>query len=1091
MKTLKIMGRLCFFLGIILVISSCKHIAIKKLNLGEFQNPPFESSVHAWWHWLDNSITKEGITKDLEAMKKQGISAATILNVGLLGERDMGVPQAKFNSEEWFQLFEWALKEADRLGMKIGAHNCDGWSSSGGPWISPESSMKRCVWSRTILQGGTRTSIKLPEPKKNMDFYQDIKVLAFPAKAEESSFQQAKAAISVNGTATGDLLYDGDPFSMIQVKEGSRMDIVFNKDFTATRIALHPRVEFVWGSLANVNYQVELKASNDGRTFKTVQQFVGPVPNKTTIIQIKPTIARFYRLEFGKIAELDDASVGISEMELLGNDEVPAYNTHIPSHLQKTVTTMPDQVNEVLTQGTDNPESVPYAEIQDITQYMSPDGNLSWEAPAGKWEVLRIGYTTTGATNAPGTKAGTGLECDKMDTAAMNLHFRSFPAKLIAHAGKYAGNTFEYLFIDSWECRYQNWTKNFAEEFEKRRHYSMVNWLPAICGITVNDNASTERFLHDFRQTIADLIEENYYKQFNILCHQYGVKSHAEIIYGGSAYPPLDILKSNRYVDVPMFEFWAGFDKETKLVNYDPVKATAFEIPVQAGALYGKQVIPAESYTGYANYSESPWDLKLFGDRAFCTGINQMVLHSYVHQPFEKKPGVTLGVFGQSFNRHNPWWDFSSQWFAYHARVQYILQQGVPVADILYFVGDRYYQEAHFSGLYEVPEGFQVQKCNLDILTNHCKVKNGKLLLDNGLSYEMLLLPDDQQMEAGTLKRIAELVRAGAVISGPKPLQVAGNLNFAENEKALQSLSDEVWGKAGTSGIFENTYGQGKVYSGTRLKDILEKLKLNPDFSGNHEGMANLLYIHKKMGTSDVYFVVNQEDKIVERDCIFRTAGKATEIWDPESGMASLPADSHETDGLTVVKIRFRPKESLFFIFNDTKTPGLPIRQDLKKNFVLQDFKGTLEFEDLQGKAPVQISNFTSWTNNPDPDIKYYSGKAKYVLNFDLPADLANTKPVYISLDAVKAAYEINLNGKLLGYSAFPGYRFDVSGILREKDNKMEIRVANTWRNRVIGDFTQFGQLKNCWTTSPVDILPGKDMPLLESGILGPIALYY
>jgi hypothetical protein len=1089
MKTLK-STVICFFMGIALLVG-CKNDTTEKLDVSVFQNPPFERSVHAWWHWLDNSITKEGITKDLEAMKKQGICTATILNVGLLNERDMGVPQAIFNTEEWFQLFEWALKEADRLGMKIGAHNCDGWSSSGGPWISPEYSMKRCVWSRTIIQGGEKTDLNIPEPKKNLEYYQDIRVLAFPLKEDESSFQKAKATINADGSATGNMLYDGDPFSMVNVKEGSRMDIVFNKDFAAAKIAIHPRIEFVWGSLQNVHYQVELKASADGRTFNSVQKFDGPFPNRTSVIEIRPTTARYYRLEFSNIAELDDANIGISEVELLANGENPAYFTHIPCHLQKTVTTMPDKVNEVLAQGTDTAGSVPLEDIQDISQYMTPEGNLKWDAPAGRWEVLRIGYTTTGAQNAPGTKAGTGLECDKLDTAALNLHFRSFPAKLIAHAGKYAGNTFEYLFIDSWECRYQNWTRNFAQEFEKRRHYSMINWLPVICGITVNDNGATERFLHDFRQTISDLIEENYYRQFNELCHQYGVRSHAEVIYGGSAYPPLDILKSNKYVDVPMFEFWAGFDPKTKLVNYDPVKSTAFEIPVQAGALYGKQVIPAEAYTGYANYSESPWDLKLFGDRAFCSGINQMVLHSYVHQPFEKKPGVTLGVFGQSFNRHNPWWDFSSQWFTYHSRVQYVLQQGVPVADILYFVGDRFYQEADFSGYYEVPEGFQVQKCNLDVLTNHCKVKNGKLWLDNGLSYEMLLLPDDQQMEAQTLQIIAELVNAGAVVSGPKPLLVAGNLNFAENEKVLRDLSDKVWGNAGNTGIFENTYGHGRVYSGIGLKEILEKQKVNPDFSGRQEGMPNLLDIHKKLGTTDVYFVVNQENKPVERDCIFRIAGKSPEIWNPENGTVTLPAESHESNGLTHVKVKFRPKESLFFVFNDKKTPGLQIRQELARNFVLEDLKGSLEFEDLPGKVPVQITSFSSWTNSADPDIKYYSGKAKYSLDFDLPADIVDVKPLYISLDAVKSAYEINLNGKILGCSAFPGFRFDVSGLLKEKDNKLEIRVANTWRNRIIGDFTLFGKLRNCWTTSPVDNLPGKEMPLLESGILGPVALYY
>ncbi len=1082
---------LFFLICFVLLAGSCKQTTTSGPDISSFQNPPVESSIHAWWHWLDNSITREGITKDLEAMKKQGISTATILNVSLLGERDLGVPQTKFNTEEWFKLFEWALMEADRIGMKIGAHNCDGWSSSGGPWISPEYSMKRCVWSRSNISGGGKVTYKLPQPKGYLGFYQDIRVVAFPVKVEENSFQKAKATIRADGSPTGDLMYDGDPFSMVNVKEGTRMDIVFNQDFTADKIAIHPRIEFVWGSLQNIHYQVELKSSADGRTFKSVQKFVDPVFNKTSVIDIKPTTARFYRLEFSNISDIDDAGIGISEAELLGKSENPAYFTRIPNHLEKTVTTMPSGMTALLNQGTDSSGAVPAKDILDLTQYMTNDGSLNWDAPDGKWEILRIGYTTTGAQNAPGTVAGTGLECDKMDTAALNLHFRSFPAKLIAHAGKYAGNTFEYLFIDSWECRYQNWTRNFQSEFEKRRHYSLINWLPVICGVTVNDNASTERFLHDFRQTIAELIEENYYRQFNELCHKYGVKSHAEVIYGGNGYPPLDILKSNSYVDVPMFEFWAAPDPVTGFIRYTPGGPAAYEIPVHAAALYGQQVVPAEAYTGFANYSESPWDLKLFGDRAFCTGINQMVLHSYVHQPFEKKPGVTLGVFGQSFNRHNPWWDFSSQWFTYHARVQYVLQQGVPVADILYFLGDRYYQEMSSADIYKIPAGYTVQKCNLDVLMNHCRIKDGKLHLDNGLSYAMLLLPDDSHMEAATLKRIAELVRAGAVVAGPKPLQVAGNLNYTENENELLTLSEKVWGKAGSPGVYENAYGRGKVCSGISLKEILENQEIKPDFSVQDEGNTDLLYIHKKIGDSDVYFVVNQENSSVDRECFFRITGKVPEIWDPQYGTVSLPAESDESDGLTHVKVKFRPKESLFFVFNNVKTPDVKIRQELTKNFVLQDLKGTLEFEDLPGKAPVHITGLNSWTNSDDPDIKYYSGKAKFSLDFDLPAELLNQKPVYISLDAVSAAIEIMLNNKALGCSAFPGYRFDVTGLLKEKANKLEVRVANTWRNRIIGDFTEFGELRNCWTTSPVDNLPGKDKPLLESGILGPVEFYY
>jgi hypothetical protein len=1089
MKTLNNSLVLLCTLTVGLFIISCKQEQVVKLNPEEFQNPPVSSSIHAWWHWLDNAITKEGITKDLEAMKKQGISTATILNVGLFEERDLGVPQVKFNTDEWYQMFEWALKEADRLGMTLGAHNCDGWSSSGGPWIDPANSMKQCIWSKSFLKGGKQVECKLPEPRGNLDFYRDIRVIAFPVADSASSFQVAQPEVRVNKTSTGRILYDGNPFSTAEVNNGTIIDIAFAKEFPAVKIAIHPRIGFAWGNLHDIHFQFDLKTSSDGKTFSIVQKFEGPVLNKTSVIETNPLNAKHYRLEFKNLT--GTGSIEIAEIELLDKNEKPAYQTAIPYHLEKTVTTLADNIEDLRVCGMDSTNTVSSRDIIDVTQYMNSDGILMWDAPDGNWEVLRIGYTTTGAQNAPATKAGRGLECDKMDTAALNLHFRGYPAKLIAHAGAYAGNTFEYLFIDSWECGYQNWTGDFESEFEKRRHYSIVNWLPVICGVTIDNPEATERFLHDYQQTIAELIEENYYKHFNQLCKQNGVKSHAEVIYGGTGYPPLDILKSNSYVDVPMFEFWATPDQATSFINYKPVASPVFEMPAYAGALYGKHVIPAEAYTGYANYSESPWDLKLFGDNAFCSGINQMVLHSYVHQPFEKKPGVTLGVFGQSFNRHNPWWDFASQWFTYHARVQNILQQGVPVADILYFVGNRFYDNSETADNYKVPDGYRIQKCNLDILMNHCRVKNGKLLLDNGMSYEMLLLSNDSYMDMESLKRIAVLVNAGAVIAGPRPVKVPGNLNYESNMKSLNELSKKMWGDAGNNDVFENTYGKGKVYSGKNLKDILEELQIVPDFSQPANEMSKLIYLHKKVGNADVYFVVNQENKVTESECIFRTNGKVPEIWNPQYGTICLANSYKESNGNTIVKHKFQPQESLFFIFRE-ETPGdLPKYQELEQKHILEDFHGTIFFEELPDKTPVEITSFSSLTTFSDPAIKFYSGKARYNLNFDLPADLINHKPLFISVDEVKSGYEITLNGSLLGCSAFPGYRFDVESLVKEKGNVLEIRVACPYRNRIIGDFVQYGSLKNLWTTSPVDNLPGKDKPLLETGILGPVTFYY
>lgn len=244
----EMINKVCLILEIafVMILTNCKQSPNEKLIVTEFQNPPSANSIHAWWHWLDNSITKDGITKDLEAMKSQGISTVTILNIGLLGEKDMGVPMVRFNTPEWYDMFEWALHEADRLGMHVGAHNCDGWSSSGGPWITPEYSMKRCVWSKTVITGAGQTSIQLPQPKKNLDYYKDIRVVAFPSSEQISTFSNLKPEIYVNGKPTGDLLYDSDPFSGVSINDSSEIKIEFSHEFTATKLAIHPRMEFTW-----------------------------------------------------------------------------------------------------------------------------------------------------------------------------------------------------------------------------------------------------------------------------------------------------------------------------------------------------------------------------------------------------------------------------------------------------------------------------------------------------------------------------------------------------------------------------------------------------------------------------------------------------------------------------------------------------------------------------------------------------------------------------------------------------------------------------------------------------------------------------
>ena len=1134
-------------LSTVLTFNSCSDKTKVVLNSEEFLNPPESVGIYAWWHWLDNAITKEGITRDLEAMKQQGIAGATILNIGLFDEKDMGVPKVIFGTDQWYDMFKWALEEANRLGITIGAHNCDGWSTSGGPWITPEMSMKQYVWSKTNVRGGQTIDMTLPEPHGNNDYYEDAAIIAYPASDPPNSFQLAGPQVTINDTIDGKILFDGNPFSNVNLRGDAFIDIAFNEMFTADKIAVHLRMASSWESLKNIRSGFEIMASRDGRNYTHVMDFEIKGVNRTVSIEIPGTSSKYYRIKLKRQSEIPYYTrINLSEIELLKQGEQPLYSPSLMYHLEKTVSTRPEEISDVFVAGslTDPLNSVISSKVIDLQGNMDSNGQLKWDVPEGNWTIIRFGYTTTGVVNGPATNAGRGLECDKMDTTALNLHFRSFPLKLIQNAGNFTGNTFKYIFIDSWECNYQNWTKNFPEEFERRNGYSLIPWIPVLIGETENNTEETEAFLHDFRKTIADLIEENYYKHFTELCHREGMDLHAEVIYGGVHYPPLNILRSNSYMDVPMWEFWTNQD-EDGFVHYMPVQNISFDKPMYAAVVYDKPVVPSEAYTGYAHYSESPWDLKLYGDRAYCSGINRMVLHSYVHQPTERKPGMTLGPFASHFNRHNTWWEHVSEWFTYQSRVQYILQKGQPVADILYFIGDQLPEYQKNNDLYNVPYGYNTQLCNMDILLNHSEVRNGMIWLENGLTYKILMLPDNDQMEYSTLQRIATLIQEGVTVVGPKPAGVLSYTDRNQNNTDLRKLADEVWGEIDGKNVTENNYGRGKVIWGNSLQEVLEGMNIQPDLKVLKSDTVNLLFIHKQIETREVYFLVNQEDKTIQTECIFRVGGMSPEIWNPQNGRILKPAVYNEEEEVIRIPVCFRPKESLFIVFTDEK-PGehivavqqngtqifpvsgtqykndpLPeitsdgsafsviseqpgeftMTSDLGEEYSLttpgnetveiKDFSGTIGFDGSEGSPdPVEISNFRYWNTFDNPEIKYYSGKAKYTIPFTLPENfLTGNDPLELSIGGIKATGEVYLNGKKLGYAWMPGQRFNITEILVQGENRLEVTVANVYRNRLIGDLAQYGEIKSLWTTSPVKDFLNKEMKLQDSGINGPVTV--
>jgi hypothetical protein len=1088
---------------------------------------------------MDGNITREGITNDLEAMAQNGIVQATIMNIGKIYTTEVDLPKIKFNSPEWIDMFQWALEEANRLDITIGTQTIDGYCTAGGPWITPELSMKQYVWTKTTVEGtGSEISTVLPQPLMLENFYRDVAVVAFLKDDKPNSFHKKKPEINKNKVSTGTLVTDVNPKTTIDLRKGDVIDVIFDDDFTAGKLVLLPYLPFCWDDMGNITVQFTISSSNDGEVFEKIADVDLIGVNKSISASFPETKARFFRLEMSGTNFMYFANYPVGILELLKEEESTAFVPPVKSFFEKaaSVFDVSENVHD-LNVNISKSAIVPDSVI-DISDFMSSDGNLRWEAPRGQWQIIRFGYTSTGVVNHPATPEGLGLEADKMDTTAISVHFNSYARNLIQAAGNYKGNTLRFILMDSWEAGFQTWTDAFCGEFRNRRGYDILPWIPVLCGETVGSTRLSEAFLHDFRKTIAELIDQNFYKHFRDLCHRNQVEFHGEAIYSNwGAYPPLDPLKANQYPDMPMKEFWADNDMNN-LAKYIPADRPTPGFPTFSALAYNKQIIGSEAYTNFAHYSEAPFDLKPFGDAAYCSGVNQLILHSFVHQPFDKKPGMTLGKFGAHFNRHNPVWEFSKDWMEYQARVQYVLQKGVPIADVVFFTGDQLPQYFSKSFMHDLPFGIQAAACNIDML-NNATVTDGKISFGGNQDFPLLLLHNSQKMEYSTLQRIAELVNDGAVVYGPRPVEMLSVHDIKNNTAAFHSLVDSLWGNS-----VENIYGKGKIISGTPLSNVLRKLGVLPDLTTNTGDPKEIMYIHRKIGGTDVYFVFNQQNNTINREILFRVTGKTPEIWSPENGSVLKPAIFSVEKDYTRIPVSFRPYESKIFVFND-EPPGNFISQVYvqgKKIFPGQQdsemfliplaeyyqgkfaFTGTVpgkyEFTTSENKKlavrlsepeiidignnktkieffplseevirPVETTELRSLTEFEYPAIKYFTGKAKYTINFNTPKRfISRGDSIVLHLGGIYETAEVLLNGEILGYAWQPDTGIDITGLLKT-ENKLEITVANVCRNRFIGDLVQFGNVNSLWTTSPIETILSADMPLKPAGITGPLRL--
>lgn len=754
------------------------------------------------------------------------------------------------------------------------------------------------------------------------------------------------------------------------------------------------------------------------------------------------------------------------------------------------------------------------------------DGRLSWNVPPGKWTLLRFGYILSDNQIKNTSYESAGWEIDPLSAEALDHHFKNTAAKLIEDAGPLAGQTFKYTHIDSWEIGQPSWTPRFTEEFQSRRGYNPVSYLPALAGKTVDSPEITERFKWDYRRTIADLVVENYYGRLTTLSHEKGLGTHSES--GGPFFHQyIDGLECEGADDIPMAEFWStrpyrGDEPQgvsdpffqSQSLGFPACNTGSVRQAASASRIYGRAFCQAEAYTGFnQDWTEDPYFLKADGDRAFCLGLGRIVIHHYALVPdFDAKPGNQWEHVSIHFNRNITWWDKAHGWLTYLGRCQHLLRQGVFVADMLYFSGETI---PNFVLIDRKPiAGYDFDTLNAQALLTRAEVKNKKIVLEGGLSYRYLILPGDaaQEMTPRVIARLREMVQGGMTLIGSRPQRAPGLTNYPKSDEDVRKLAAELWGPDGVpSGMRE--VGQGRVFWGKSPEEVVKLDRLEPDLE--LRGLppdADFDWIHRRLDFADIYFLANGTDRQVELESVFRVSGKPPELWDPVTGERRRLTDFKEESGRIVVPMTLAPRQSFFVLFREgqkSTSAALSRKTAFPKLKEIANLRGPwqVSFDPTWGgPGRVVFERLQDWTKHSEDGIRHYSGTAAYTMTFDLP--LSKRTPLYLDLGIVKNVAQVYLNGEDLGVVWAAPWRVNIPESAKAAGNELKIEVVNLWPNRLIKDavlpIDQRLTKTNVRTYDPV--LPadlevfgnptdedrrrtGRPPQLLPSGLLGPVTV--
>lgn len=1056
----------------------------KKMSSNEFQNiqtgfisPEDNNSVWCYWYWINDDISKEGITKDLEAMKSVGIGTAFIGNINP-PEVDGPVPML---SEEWWECMVHAVNEGKRIGVDIGTFNCPGWSMSGGPWVKSDMAMRHLVYSEVNIKGSKNISLQLVKPKKE---FQDTQVLAFPSlTSEKVKLSKTNSSIKVSPAVENKKnLIDGD-LSTVSFFKPSIKEYSF---YLKSNKLIHARSIQLFSGEQGFNADFELFAKINGE-YRSVKTFsfersnnsvnVGPDINGPVSISLPETYSDSFKLICKNKGRTWKAGAGLSEIII---SEAQILERYVEKKLGKMFPSPLPKWNSYIWKDQQNFDNINLKinskEIIDISDKMDADGVLTWNVPKGEWTVIRFGMTPTGTKNSPSAPQGKGYEIDKASRKIARYHYDNYVGELMKRVSKENRSAFKYVIADSYEQGSQNWTDDFEKKFESKFGYNPVEYLPVFAGRVVNSVEESNRFLWDLRRSIADAVAYEYVGGLREISNENNLKLWLEN-YGHWGFPS-EFLMYGGQSNLVSGEFWN--------------EGTLGDIECKSGSsaahIYGKPITSAEAFTASGKaYQRHPALLKKRGDWSFTEGINHIVLHLYIHQPDDNRvPGVNAW-FSTEFNRHNTWFKQSKTWIEYLRRCQHLLQQGKYVADVCYFIGE---DAPMMTGARnpELPDGYSYDYMNAEVIIDRLSVKDGKFVLPDGTSYSIMVLPPMKTMRPELLKKMENLVADGGVIFGQAPERSPSLVNYPDCDTEVKEIAAKLWSASIDKETSFKKYEKGYIIDNSDLKTALSTLGINKDVEFDKD--IPVLWTHRSLQGMEIYFLTNQSDEEVNFSPTFRVKGMKPQLWDAMTGEMRVLNEFIEKEGSISVPVKMLKDQSWFIVFTNNSEK---VEKAYEKNF--PDFnpvqnineKWMVDFQnkDIGPLAPVEFNSLTDWTLSNEEKIKFYSGTAIYKTSFELE-EISKNKQYFINLGSVGVIAKVKLNGYDLGTSWMAPYRLNAAGHLKKGTNKIEIEVVNLWRNQLIKDKKLPKEERYTWHLVD-DIKEGEK--LQSSGLIGPVQI--